>query len=118
MYIKPNGDNNGHLIYDLLRDIFVVTMNYQSVPVPEYLIEPMNRTKSTNNVDHFDIKQSMVRVDYSKNNKYKIQTPNNNENYSEDGNTDELGNSQHLDDLISDKIVDHEEQVIMKKRII
>ena len=28
LYINPNGDNNGHLIYDLSRDKIVVTMNY------------------------------------------------------------------------------------------
>ena len=28
-------------------------------------------------------------------------------------NTDELDNSQHLDDLISDKIFDHEDQIIL-----
>ena len=63
LYIKPNGDNNGHLIYDLSRDKIVVTTNYQSVPVPTDLFEPTNRTESSNNkiqVDHFDIKQSIV----------------------------------------------------------
>ena len=34
---------------------------------------------------------------------------------SKDGDTDELGNSQHLDDLMSDKIVDHKDQVMLTK---
>ena len=37
----------------------------------------MNKTDSSNNkilVDHFDIEQSLVREDYSNNNKYKSQT--------------------------------------------
>ena len=66
LYIKPNGDNNGHLINDLSRDKTVVIIDYQSVPVPEDLIEPMNRTESSNNknqVDYFNIKQSIVRED-------------------------------------------------------
>ena len=47
-YIEPNGDNNGHLICDLSRDKIVGTMNYQSVPVPGDLIEPMNKTDPSN----------------------------------------------------------------------
>ena len=54
-------------------------------------------------------------MNYSNNNKYEDQTPNNNKDDSEDGNTDELGNSQHLNDLMSDKIVDHEDQVVLTK---
>ena len=38
LHIEPNGDNNGYLMYDLSRDKIVVTINYQSVPVPEDLI--------------------------------------------------------------------------------
>ena len=48
---------------DLSMDKIIVTMNYQSVPVPEDLIEPMNITESSNNknqVDHFNIKHSTV----------------------------------------------------------
>ena len=96
-------------------DNIVVTMKYQSVPVPGDLIEPMNKNCSSNNkilVDHFDIEQSIVWEDYSNNNeyyKYEIQTPNNNNDNSEDGDTDELDTSQHLNDLISDKIVNHED---------
>ena len=73
LYIKPNGDNNSRLIYDLSRDKTIVTMKYQSVPVPGDLIEPMNKTDSSNNkiqVDHSDIKQSIVREEFSNNNKY------------------------------------------------
>ena len=90
MYIKPNGDNNGHLIYDLLRDKILVTTNYQSVPIPVDLFEPTNRTESSNNkmqVDHFNIEQSIVQMDYPNNNKYKSRTPNNNKDDSEDGYT-------------------------------
>ena len=56
-------------------------------------------------------------MDYSNNNEYGNQTQNNNKNNSEDGDTDELDNSQHLDDLILDKIVDHEDQVILTKEL-
>ena len=54
-------------------------------------------------------------MDYFDNNEYESQTPNKNKNNFEDGNTDELDNSQHLDDLMLDKIVDHEDKVILTK---
>ena len=49
LYIQPNGDNNGHLIYDLSRDEIIDTTNYQSLPVPTDTFEPTNRTESSNN---------------------------------------------------------------------
>ena len=58
LYIEPNDDNDGHVIYYLSRDKIVVIINYQSVPVPTDLFEPTNRTESSNNkiqVDHFDV---------------------------------------------------------------
>ena len=54
-------------------------------------------------------------MEYSYNNKYKSWNPNNNKYDSEDEDTDELGNSQYLDDLMSDKIVGHEDQVMLTK---
>ena len=118
MYVKPNGDNNGHLIYKISTDQVLVIMKYQSVPVPENLIKLTDKTDSSDKkirIDHFDIEQSVVRDDYSNNSKYGSQIANNNKDNSEDGDTDELDNSQHLDDLKSDKIVDHEDQVILTK---
>ena len=63
LYIKPDGDSKGHLIYKLSADQILVTMKYQSVPVPEDLIKTMKKTDSSDNkiqIDHFDIKQSIV----------------------------------------------------------
>ena len=71
-------------------------MNYQSVPIPEDLIELMKKTDSSNNkicVDHFDIEQSIVQENYSNTNNYQSHTQNNNKDNSKDGNTDELDNS-------------------------
>ena len=98
----------------------LVTMKYQSVPVPENPIETTNKTDSSDNkirIDHFDIKQSVVWNYHSNNKEYDSQTPSNNKDNSEDGGHDELDNSQHLDDLKSDKIVDHEDQVILTKEL-
>ena len=118
LYIKPNGDNNGQLIYDLSRDKIIVTTNYQSVPVPSDLFGPTKRTESSNNkiqVDHLYIKQSIVQMDYPNNKECKSRTLNKNKDDSKDGDTDELGNSQHRDDFILDKIVYHEDQIILAK---
>ena len=119
LYVKINDDNNSHLIYKISTGQILVTMKYQSVPVPENLIKLTNKTDSSDNkiqIDHFDIKQSVVQDDYSNNNKCDSQIPNNNKDNSEDGDIDKLDNSQHLDDLKSDKIVDQEDQVIMTKK--
>ena len=35
LYVKPNQEGNGHLIYRLDKDQIVVTKNYQTVPVTE-----------------------------------------------------------------------------------
>ena len=51
----------------------------------------------------------------SNKNEYKSRTPNSNKDVSENGDTDELGNSQHLVNFMSGKIVDHEDQVMMTK---
>ena len=43
LYVKPNQEGNGHLIYRLDKDQIVVTKNYQTVPV-------------TKDIDHTSIK--------------------------------------------------------------
>ena len=116
--IEPSNDNNSHLIYDLSTDKIVVSTNYLSVPIPADLFEPINRTESSNNkiqVDHFDVEHSIVCMGYSTNKKYKSRTPNNNKDDSSDKDTNGLGNSQHLDNLMSDKIVYHGDQVMLTK---
>ena len=35
LYVKPNQESNGHLIYRLDMDQIVDTKNYQTIPVPE-----------------------------------------------------------------------------------
>ena len=69
-YIKPNDDSNGHLIYKLSMDQILVTMKYQSIPVPEDLIEAISETDSSDNkiqVNHFDSDHSIVQDDHSNN---------------------------------------------------
>ena len=95
LYIEPNGDNNYHLIYKLSTDQILVTIKYQLVPIPEDLIETANKTESSDNkiqINCFDIKQSVVRNNYSNNNKYDSQTPSMNKDNSGDGGHDKLDN--------------------------
>ena len=57
LYIKPNDDGNGHLIYKLSKDQILVTTKYPLVPVPGDLIKMMNRQDSPDNkiqINHFD----------------------------------------------------------------
>ena len=57
LYVRPNDDGNGHLIYRLSTDQILVTKEYQSVPVPENLIKAISETYSSDNkiqVNHFD----------------------------------------------------------------
>ena len=54
-------------------------------------------------------------MDYSNNNEYESRTPNNDKDEYGDADTDELDNSQHLDDSMSNKIVDHKDPVILTK---
>ena len=49
LYTGPNNGGNSHLIYKLYTDQILVTMKYQSVPVPEDLSEAMNKTDSSDN---------------------------------------------------------------------
>ena len=119
LYIKPNDDGNGHLIYKLSMDQILVTTKYQSIPVPEDLIETMNKTNSSDNkiqINHFNSNQSVVWDDHSNNNDDDSQTSSNDkDNSAEDGSHSELDSSQQLKDLKSNKIVDHEDQVMLTK---
>ena len=93
-------------------------MKYQSVPVPEDLIETMNKTDSSDNkiqINHFDSDHSIVRDDHPNNNNDESQTPSNDKDNSEDGGHGKLDSSQQLKDLKSNKIVNHEDQVILTK---
>ena len=68
LYIRPNNDGNGHLIYKLSTDQILVTMKYQSVPLPEDLIKAMNKTDSSDNkiqVNHSNGDHSIVQDNHS-----------------------------------------------------
>ena len=57
LYVGSNDDGNGYLIYKLSMDQILVTIKYQSIPVPGDLIETMNETDSSDNkiqIKHFN----------------------------------------------------------------
>ena len=116
LYIGSNDDSNGHLIYKLYMNQILVTMEYQSVPVPEDLIKEVNETNSSDNkiyVDHFDNNYSLVRDNHSNNNNDDDRTHFNDENNSEDESYDELDSSQQLNGTESNKIIDQENQTLL-----
>ena len=118
LYIEPNDDGNGRLIYKLSTDYILVTMEYQSVPVPEDLIKTMNETDSSDNyiqINHFDSDQPVVRDYRSDNNNNNSLTPSNDKDNSEDGSHGELNSSQQLKYLKSKNIVNYEDQDILTK---
>ena len=87
------------MIYRLSTDQILVTKKYQSVPVPEDLIEAINKTDSSDNkiqVNYFDSDHSIVRDDHSNNNNEDKdgRTHNNDKDNSEDESYDELDSSQ------------------------
>ena len=83
MYIRPNENSNGHLIYRLSTDQIVITKDYQTVTVPEDLIDAISETDSYDNksqVDDFDTIHSMVHDNQSNNNNDGIHNSFSNDN--------------------------------------
>ena len=93
LYLRPNDDGNGHLIYRLSTDHILVTKEYQSVPVSEDLIEATSKTESygnKNQTNRFDTNHSIIQDDHFYNNDvYGCIYPNDMNN-SEDKSYDEL----------------------------
>ena len=116
--IGPNNDGNGHLIYIVSTDQILVTMKYQSVPIPENLIKTINETDSSNNKiqgDHINNEDSIVQDDHSNNNKDDGRTQFKDNDSSVDKSHGELDSSKQLRDLKSNKIVNQENQILLSK---
>ena len=70
LYVKLNEEGNRHLIYRLATDQIVVTKNYQTVPVPENLVDTICETDPYENksqVNDVDTIYSKVYDDQSNN---------------------------------------------------
>ena len=71
LYVRPNNEDNGHLIYRLSTGQILVTKEYQSIPVPEDLIGAISETGSCGNknqTNRFDTNHSIIQDDHSNNN--------------------------------------------------
>ena len=105
-----------HLIYRLSTDQILVTEDYQSVPLPEVLIEAISETYSYDNkfqVNNLGMNHSTIHDDQSDNNNDNGRTHFNDEDNSEDESYDELDNEQQLNGMKSNEIVDQENQNIL-----
>ena len=82
LYVKPNEKGNGHLIYRLSTDQIVVTKDYQTIPVPEYLVDTTCKSDPYENksqVNDVDMIISIVHDDQSNNYDNNDRTSFNNE---------------------------------------
>ena len=116
MYIGPTDNGDGYLIYLLSMDQILVTIKYQSVPVPEDLIKVVNKTDLSDkkiHVDHFNNHHLIVQDNPSNINNDNGNTHFNDENNSEDKSYDELDSSQQLNGIESNKIVEQEDQTLL-----
>ena len=91
-------------------------MKYQSVPVPENLIEAISETDLSDNkvqVNHFDSNHSIVQDDHSNNNNDDGRIHSNDKDDSEDESYDELDSSKQLNGMESNRIVDQGNQNLL-----
>ena len=58
MYVEPNQEGNGHLVYRLDKDQVVVTKNYRTVPVPE----DMDHTSVNDEDQHTQEDKEILRL--------------------------------------------------------
>ena len=114
LYIGPINDSNGHLIHKISTDQLLVTMKYQSVPIPEDLVKVTNTTNSSNNkiqVDHVNSEDSIVQDDHFNNNKDDGQTQFKDKNSS----VNKSHGKSDLKYLKSNKIVDQENKILLSE---
>ena len=96
------------LIYRLSTDQILVIKEYQSVPVPEDLIEATNETESYDNknqTNRFDSNHSIIQDDHSNNNNDYGRIHSNDKDDSEHESYDELDCSQQLNGMELYKII-------------
>ena len=104
LYIRLSDNGNGYLIYRLSTDQILITKEYQSVHVPEDVIEAISETKSYDNkiqVIHFNSNYAIVQGDHSSNHNEDSHTHINDKNNSEDESYDELNSSPQLNGMES-----------------
>ena len=96
-------------------DQILVTIKYQSVPVPGDIIEAISETDSSDNkiqVNHFNNDHSIVQDDHYNNNNDDNQTHLNDEDNFEDESYYKLNSLQQLNGKESKKIFNQENQIL------
>ena len=70
LHVKPNEEGNRHLIYRLSIDQIVVTKDYQTVPVPEDLVDTICESDPYENKYQVDDVNTILSIvhDYQSNN--------------------------------------------------
>ena len=77
LYIGPNNNSIGHLIFRLLTKDILTTIKYQPVPMLEDLIKAINETDSFTNkiqINYFDGEHLTAKDDHTNNDKVDGQT--------------------------------------------
>ena len=72
LFIGPNDNGIGYLIFKISTKQILITMKYQPVPVPKDLIKAINETDSFTNriqIYHFDSEHRTAQDDHFDNNK-------------------------------------------------
>ena len=107
LYIEPNNNDIGHLMFKLSTKQILTTMKYQPVPVPENLFNTINETNSFTTkiqINQFDSDRFIAQDDHFDNTGDEGKTQSNNVDNSEDESYDELDSSQQLDSMESNII--------------
>ena len=116
LYIRLNDHSNSHLIFKLSTKQILATINWQPIHAPGDLIEAINEEDLFNNkiqTNYFDSDHFILQDNHSDKYRDDIQNHFYNENNSEDENYDELDNSQQINDMESNTIIDQEDQVLL-----
>ena len=99
LYIGPNDNGTGHLIFKLSTKQILTTLKYKPVPMPEDLIKAINETDSfTTNIqiNHFDSDHYTAQEDHFDNTQDDDQDHCDNMDNSEHDNYDKLDSSQQI----------------------
>ena len=116
LYIGPNNNETGHLIFKLSTIQKLTTMKYQTVPVPENLFETINETDLFTikiQINHSDGNRFTAQNNHFDNTKDDGQAQSNDVDKSEDESYDELNSSRQIDCIKSNTMFHQENQFLL-----
>ena len=112
----PDDIGNGHLICILLTDQILVMKEYQSIHVPEDLIEAISKENSSDNkipAIHLNNNQAIVQNDHYNNHNKNSHIHVNHTNNPKDKRHNELNSSLQLYSMEPNKLVDQEFKILL-----